>query len=151
MGQTDMLMYRDLESLKEGKVVAIAPQGISMLPFIVGGVDLVFLLKKEKVEVGDIVLVEYKGRNILHRVYAIDGEKVILMGDGNLEGTEEAAEEEIMGTVVEIVHKGRRRKPGKAWFWRHSLPLRKYLLKLHRKWNKLRASFCVSRPEVLHQ
>ena len=151
MGQTDMLMHRDLESLKEGKVVAIVPQGISMLPFIVGGEDQVFLLKKEKVEVGDIVLVEYKGRSILHRVYAIDGERVVLMGDGNLEGMEEVTEEEILGTVVEIVHKGRRRKPGKAWFWRHSLPMRKYLLKLHRKWNKLRASSCVSRPEVPHQ
>lgn len=151
MGQTDMLMHRDLESLKEGKVVAIVPQGISMLPFIVGGVDRVFLLKKEKVEVGDIVLVEYKGRNILHRIYIIDGERVVLMGDGNLEGMEEVTEEEILGTVVEIVHKGCRRKPGKAWFWRHSLPMRKYLLKIHRKWNNFRASSCVSRPEVQHQ
>ena len=143
-----MLMHRDLESLQEGKLVAIIPQGISMLPFIEGGVDQVFLLKKEKVLVGDIVLVEYRGKHILHRVYAIDGEKVILMGDGNLEGTEEVMVEEVMGTVVEIVHKGRRRKPGKAWLWRHSLPLRRYLLKIHRKWNKLRASSCVSRPEV---
>ena len=143
-----MLMHRDLESLQEGKLIAIVPQGISMLPFIEGGVDQVFLLKKEKVTVGDIVLVEYKGKHILHRVYAIDGEKVILMGDGNLEGTEEVMVEEVMGTVVEIVHKGRRRKPGKAWLWRHSLPLRSYLLKLHRKWNKLRASSCNSRPEV---
>lgn len=143
-----MLMHRDLESLQEGKLVAIVPQGISMLPFIEGGVDQVFLLKKEKVEMGDIVLVEYKGKHILHRVYAIDGEKVILMGDGNLEGTEAVMVEEVMGTVVEIVHKGRRRKPGKAWLWRHSLPLRRYMLKLHRKWNKLRASSCVSRPEA---
>ncbi len=143
-----MLMHRDLESLQEGKLVAIIPQGISMLPFIEGGVDQVFLLKKEKVLVGDIVLVEYKGKHILHRVYAIDGEKVVLMGDGNLEGTEAVMVEEVMGTVVEIVHKGRRRKPGKAWLWRHSLPLRRYMLKLHRKWNKQRASSCVSRPEV---
>lgn len=143
-----MLMHRDLESLQEGKLVAIVPQGISMLPFIEGGEDQVFLLKKEKVTVGDIVLVEYKGKHILHRIYAIDGEKVVLMGDGNLEGTEAVMVEEVMGTVVEIVHKGRRLKPGKAWLWRHSLPLRRYLLKLHRKWNKLRASSCVSRPEV---
>ena len=146
-----MLMHRDLESLQEGKLIAIVPQGISMLPFIEGGMDQVFLLKKEKVIVGDIVLVEYRGKHILHRIYAIDGEKVILMGDGNLEGTEEVMVEEVMGTVVEIVHKGRRRKPGKAWLWRHSLPLRRYLLKIHRKWNKLRASSCNSRPEVPRQ
>ena len=146
-----MLMHRDLESLQEGKLIAIVPQGISMLPFIEGGMDQVFLLKKEKVLVGDIVLVEYRGKHILHRIYAIDGEKVILMGDGNLEGTEEVMVEEVMGTVVEIVHKGRRCKPGKAWLWRHSLPLRRYLLKIHRKWNKLRASSCNSRPEVPRQ
>ena len=136
MEQTDMLIHRDLESLKDGKVVAVVPQGISMLPFIVGGEDQVFLVKKEKVELGDIVLAEYKGKHILHRVYHIDGEKVVLMGDGNLEGTEEVTEEEILGTAVEIVHKGRRRKPSKAWLWRHNLPLRRFFLKLHRKWNK---------------
>ena len=56
--EQDMLMHRDLESLQEGKLIAIIPQGISMLPFIEGGVDQAFLLKKEKVTVGDIVLVE---------------------------------------------------------------------------------------------
>ena len=138
MEQADVLIHRDLESLKEGKVVAVVPQGISMLPFIVGGEDQAYLMKKEKVEKGDIVLAEYKGKYILHRVYAIDDEKVTLMGDGNLEGTEEVAAEEILGMVVEIVHKGRRRKPSKAWLWRHSLPLRRYLLKLHRKWKIVR-------------
>ena len=150
MEQTDTLIHRDLESLKEGKVVAIVPQGISMLPFLVGGEDQVYLLKKEKVEIGDIVLVDYRGKHILHRVYAMDGGKVVLMGDGNLEGVEEVTEEDILGTVVEIVHKGRRCKPSKACLWRHSLPLRRYLLKLYRKWNKLRASTCVSHPGVPH-
>ena len=56
MEHQDALIHRDLESLKEGKVVAIVPQGISMLPFIKGGACRVYLLKKEKVEVGDIVL-----------------------------------------------------------------------------------------------
>ena len=137
MEQTDTLAHRDLESLKEGKVVAIVPQGISMLPFIEGDEDQVFLLKKEKVEVGDIVLVNYRGRHLLHRIYAIDGEQITLMGDGNLEGTEQVTIGEVMGTVVEIVHHGRRRKPSKAWLWRKLLPVRRLLLKLHRKWNKL--------------
>ena len=137
MEQEGNLVYRGLESLKEGKIVPLVPQGISMLPFIKGGEDQVFLLKKSKVEVGDIVLVEYHGKHILHRVYAIDGERITLMGDGNLEGTEQVAMDEILGTVVEIVHSGRRRNPKKAWLWRKLLPFRKELLKLHRKWNKL--------------
>ena len=133
MEQQDLLVHRDLESLKEGKVVAVVPQGISMLPFIKGGEDLVYLLKKEKVEIGNIVLADYKGKHILHRVYAIDGNKVTLMGDGNLEGMEVVSEEEVLGTVVEIVHQGRRRKPSKAWLWRHAFSLRRYLLKIHNK------------------
>lgn len=134
MERQDALIHRDLGSLKEGKVVAIVPQGISMLPFIVGGACRVYLLKKEKVELGDIVLVEYQGRYLLHRVYAIDGERITLMGDGNLEGTEQVSETEILGTAVEIVTPdGRHRQPKKAWLWRKLLPIRKYLLKIHRK------------------
>ena len=133
MEQENVVVHRDLDALKDGKVIALVPQGISMLPFIKGGVDQVYLLKKDRVAVGDIVLVEYHGKHILHRVYAVDGEKITLMGDGNLEGTEQVGEEGILGTVVEIVHGGRHRKPKKAWLWRHLLPLRRYLLKIHRK------------------
>lgn len=133
MERENVVVYRNLDALKDGKVIALVPQGISMLPFIKGGVDQVYLLKKDRVAVGDIVLVEYHGKHILHRVYAVDGEKITLMGDGNLEGTEQVAADEVMGTVVEIVHDGRHLKPKKAWLWRHLLPIRRYLLKIHRK------------------
>ena len=133
MEQENVVVHRDLDALKDGKVIALVPQGISMLPFIKGGVDQVYLLKKDRVVVGDIVLVEYHGKHILHRVYAVDGEKITLMGDGNLEGTEQVAADEVMGTVVDIVHDGRHLKPKKAWLWRHLLPIRRYLLKIHRK------------------
>ena len=133
MEQENVVVHRDLDALKDGKVIALVPQGISMLPFIKGGVDQVYLLKKDRVAVGDIVLVEYQGKHILHRVYAVDGEKITLMGDGNLEGTEQVAADEVMGTVVDIVHNGRHLKPKKAWLWRHLLPIRRYLLKIHRK------------------
>lgn len=133
MEQENVVVYRDLDALKDGKVIVLVPQGISMLPFIKGGEDQVYLLKKDKVAVGDIVLVEYHGKHILHRVYAVDGEKITLMGDGNLEGTEQVAADEVMGTVVDIVHNGRHLKPKKAWLWRHLLPMRRYLLKIHRK------------------
>ncbi len=133
MEQENVVVHRDLDALKDGKVIALVPQGISMLPFIKGGVDQVYLLKKDRVAVGDIVLVEYHGKHILHRVYAVDGEKITLMGDGNLEGTEQVAADEVMGTVVDIVHNGRHLKPKKAWLWRHLLPMRRYLLKIHRK------------------
>ena len=138
MGEAETVVYRGLESLQDGKVVPVVPQGISMLPFIKGGLDQVFLLKKDSVEVGDIVLAVYHGQHILHRVYAIEGEQLTLMGDGNLEGVEKVTKAQVLGTAVEIADaKGRRRKPTKAWLWRKLLPMRRMLLKVHRKWKKL--------------
>lgn len=126
-----------LEKLREGKVVQFAPMGISMTPFIRGGQDKVLVRKEETVGVGDIVLVVYRNNLILHRVYVINGSRLTLMGDGNLQGTEEVGMSEVLGTVVQIIKLGGRCcKPRKAWLWRHALPLRRYLLKIDRKWNK---------------
>lgn len=126
-----------LERLRENNVVQLVPQGVSMLPFIHGGVDEVLLKRKDKVVVGDIVLVKYRGNLLLHRVYAIDGSRLTLMGDGNLKGTEQVASSDVWATVIAIVKPGGRcRKPGKAWLWRHALVFRRVLLKMGRKWNK---------------
>ena len=127
------------EQLNRGKVIQLTPQGISMLPFIQGGRDKVRIHKEERIEVGDIVLAPHNGRLILHRVYAIDGTRLTLMGDGNLKGNEVVDKSEVWGKVLEIVKtEGRCRRPHKAWFWRHSLSLRRVMLKLRRKWYKMR-------------
>lgn len=128
-----------LERLHEGKVVQIIPQGISMLPFITGGEDKVLLRKEAQVNVGDIVLVCFNDKLILHRVYAINGTQLTLMGDGNLQGTEQVGLNDVLGTVAKIIKPdGRCRKPNKAWSWRHLLPIRRYLLKMYRKWNRIK-------------
>ena len=88
--------------------------------------------------VGDIVLAYFENHYVLHRIVAINGEEVVLMGDGNLKGTEQGDRSEVVGKVVEIITPDlRQHKPGKAWLWRHTLFFRKYLLKVYRKWNKL--------------
>ena len=126
-----------IEKLRGGKMVQLAPKGFSMTPFIRGGQDKVLVRRGTDVKVGDIVLVVYGGNMILHRVYAINGSQITLMGDGNLQGTEEVALTEVLGTVIQIIKpNGRCRKPKKAWLWRHMLPIRRYLLKVDRKWNK---------------
>lgn len=129
-----------LEKLREGKMVQLAPKGASMTPFIRGEQDKVLVRKEETVDVGDIVLVAFRGSMILHRVYVVNGSRLTLMGDGNLQGTEEVSLTEVLGTVIQIIKpNGRCRKPGKAWLWRHLLPIRRYLLKVDRKWRKF---FC---------
>ena len=71
--------------MNEGREVTLKPLGCSMLPFIRGGRDSVRLKKMPSVAVGDMLLVRLEGpRYVLHRLIAIDGDRLTLMGDGNL-------------------------------------------------------------------
>jgi len=124
--------------LAEGREVLMVPKGRSMLPFIRGEVDKVLLSKPKELEVGDIVLARVDYGYVMHRVVAIDGQEVTLMGDGNLQGREQTTRDQILGVVVEIITpEGQHRKPTRGWLWRKLLPFRKYLLKIYRKWNKI--------------
>jgi len=119
--------------LEEGRTVRFTPLGSSMLPFIRGGRDSVVLMKKDTVEVGDIVLVRLPGRYVLHRVIGLEGENLTLMGDGNIAGTEQCTVRDVMGTAVEIGRGGRSVKPGKAKLWRALRPIRRYILAIYRR------------------
>ena len=126
--------------LTAGREVVLIPKGRSMLPFIRGEVDKVLLRKspESELKVGDIVLAHFEERYVIHRIIALDGDKVTLMGDGNLQGTEQCMRNEVVGKVVEIITPaGRHRKPTRGWLWRKLLPIRKYLLKIYRKLNKI--------------
>jgi hypothetical protein len=124
------------QRLENGDVVILQPKGVSMLPFIRQGIDKVELSRPDRLEVGDIVLAFFGGKYILHRIYAIDGEQVTLKGDGNLYGIEQGTQSDIIGVVTSIINpKGKKRKPGKAWLWRHTRRYRKYQLKIYRKLN----------------
>jgi hypothetical protein len=71
---------------------------------------------------------------VLHRVYQIKGKKIILRGDGNLEGYEVCKESDIIGRVVQVRKKGgKRKRMNKARVWRH-LPtlVKKMYLKFYR-------------------
>ena len=73
----------------EGKQVVFTPTGVSMRPYIEGGVDSVTLVRPDDLQVGDIVLAEISaGHYVLHRIYVLQGDAVTLMGDGNLQGNE---------------------------------------------------------------
>lgn len=148
----DILLDEVARLLSEGRDVVMTPKGRSMLPFIRGEVDCVVLRQLPKVEVGDIVLAHFGNQYVLHRVVAVEDENVVLMGDGNLRGTEVMERKDIVGKVVEIITPtGQHHKPSRGWLWRKLLPIRKYLLKIYRKWNKIKTSSRVSRHEVPSQ
>lgn len=124
--------------LAEGKQVQLTPVGNSMLPFIHGEVDSVVLRRPASLRVGDIALALYQGRYVLHRVIRVEGDTVVMMGDGIVKETEKVEKSAVLAIVIEIVKaNGRHRKPTRGRLWRFLLPVRRYLLKGMRKWNKL--------------
>lgn len=124
--------------LAEGKLVKLTPVGNSMLPFIHGEADSVVLRKPESLRVGDIAMAPYQGRYVLHRIIHIDGNTVVMMGDGIVKAKERVDRSTVLAIVTEIVKaNGRHCKPTRGRLWRLLLPIRRYLLKGMRKWNKI--------------
>jgi len=125
--------------LAEGMEVIIMTKGNSMLPFIIGDRDSVRLRKMDTVNVGDIVLGEIsKGHYVLHRVFEKDGDKITLMGDGNLYGTEKCLSSDIKGTVTAIITpSGREKKVTSGRCWRKLMPFRRIILGIYRRLLKL--------------
>lgn len=120
--------------VSDGKQVQFTPTGVSMRPFIEGGVDNVTLVKPADLQVGDIVLAEIQPQHyVLHRIYAIEGDALTLMGDGNLVGTEHCTRAQVLAKVIAIHSpKGRRKPLTRAWLWRHLKYARRILLKIYR-------------------
>lgn len=127
--------------MKEGHAVTLRTKGYSMLPFIVGGRDKVVLQQAVSWQEGDIVLAHLpEGRYVLHRIYRLSEEDVILMGDGNLQATECCKQSDIVGKAVQIIRDGRVvdcHAAGERWrarLWRWLLPLRRYIVWIYRRY-----------------
>ena len=131
----EILLGEVTSLLAEGQEVVLLTKGGSMMPFLRSERDSVALRKLDKVEVGDIVLAHLGGgRYVLHRIIAIDGDNVTLMGDGNIKGTESCLKSDISGTVVRILKaSGKEYVPGKGRWWRALKPFRRYILGVYRR------------------
>lgn len=140
------LLFENVASmLSEGHTVTLKAKGNSMFPFIVGGRDCVVLRKHTCVEVGDIVLARLLGKcYVMHRVYRKEGNELVLMGDGNVHGTERCLEADVCGVVQEIVRDGHNiscrseRERRNAGRWKRLLPVRRYILAVWRRWRRWR-------------
>lgn len=124
--------------LRAGQGVTLRAKGNSMLPFIRGDRDSVELQPADEVSDGDVVLACLSGAAyVLHRVIAIDGDNVTLMGDGNVSGTELCLKKDVSGVVTRIICDGKivdchsRGYRVKVRIWRWLLPLRRYMLYLY--------------------
>ena len=129
-----------IKLVEEGICVTLPVDGRSMLPFIIGGKDSVILEKPRKAEIGDIVLAWVEQcRYVVHRIIAITGDEVTLMGDGNIRGTEQCRLGDIKATITYVVDEKNRRiniynrkYRWSSFIWVKLRPVRRYLLALYR-------------------
>ncbi len=120
--------------------VTMPVSGRSMLPFIVGGRDSVILQNPAGLKKGDIVLAWVEGnRYVLHRIIRLEGDDVVLMGDGNLKAVESCKVRDVKAIACYVVNGKTNRKHylyGRkmiilAKCWGRLIPFRKYLLALY--------------------
>lgn len=127
--------------VSEGEQVVLMTKGVSMLPFIVGNRDSVLLTAPESFSVGDIVLARIDGcRYVLHRVIELDGDSVVLMGDGNIRGVEKCMKSDVTALALSIIRPDGSRIDCRsekhlrqARLWRKLLPLRRWILAVYRR------------------
>ena len=127
--------------VREGVSVTLPVNGNSMLPFVIGGKESVILHRPGLIDVGDVVLAWVDGcRYVVHRIIRIDGDRVTLMGDGNLAGTEHCTLNEIKAIATHVVdakerthylYNRWRKSAAKIWF--RLRPMRRYLLAIYRR------------------
>ena len=127
----------------EGISVTLPVNGHSMLPFIIGGKESVVLQKPDKLKVGDVVLAWVdNSRYVVHRIILFDGRNVILMGDGNLVGTERCTLQDVKAVATHMVGANEQMhdlytpwRCRAARLWWHLRPIRRYLLAIYRRLN----------------
>ena len=141
MASDESIMQEAIRLVSEGVSVTFPVNGRSMLPFIVGGVDSVVLVKSETLKVGDVVLAQVEGgRYVVHRIVCLNGDVVTLMGDGNLAGREHCRLADVRARATHVVGKGGKRRSldslGSrlaAKIWYAVLPFRRWLLAIYRR------------------
>jgi hypothetical protein len=129
----DILIPEMERLLRAGKQVVFTPDGVSMRPFIEGGKDSVVLEHPADIRTGDILLCRVGTSYVLHRLIALSGDSLTLMGDGNIAGVEHCGRQDVLGRVVEIRSPRGRTKTMRGWrLWLRLLPIRPFLLKIYR-------------------
>jgi hypothetical protein len=137
----EIIIQEAVRLVDDGVSVTFPVKGTSMLPFIIGGKESVILQKASKINVGDVVLAWVDGcRYVVHRVISIDGEQVVLMGDGNIVGVEHCSLNDVKALATHVVsRKGHKRDLYAPWrqrasrLWWHLRPIRRYVLAIYRR------------------
>ena len=126
-----VLLGQVKEAIREGHTATINVKGYSMRPFLEHCRDKVRLASFTDLKVGDAVLAEFSpDKYVLHRIIEIDGDVVVMMGDGNLRHKEICCKEDIRrGKTIPASDPRLQRR---VRMWHKLLPVRRYLLYIYR-------------------
>lgn len=139
---TDELIIQEAVRLvQDGVSVTFPVKGRSMLPFIFGGRESVILQKPGSLQRGQVVLAQVgPDRYVVHRIIKIEPDRITLMGDGNICGTESCTPSNVLAIATHVVdEKGKRRtleskgQIFKARVWYLIRPLRRIILAVLRR------------------
>lgn len=124
---TTFSVVRDI--LLEGDNVTITVNGQSMLPFFRSGSTVTLRpIRKEDFKKYAVVFADAGNHFVIHRIINIEANKVTLLGDGNIYGTESMDKERVYGVIdcsaLHIFF-------AKIWLWMR--PIRRFPLAIFRR------------------
>lgn len=114
------------EELKAGKSVKFNVAGNSMIPFLKNADQVIIKQPIDlNVKIGDILLVKYREKVILHRLVKIEAGEYYLAGDGNLDQIEVVNKEDLLAVVLKgfrgerelRVNSSFNKKMGLIWYY----------------------------------
>lgn len=138
------------QHLAEVATVEIPVRGWSMRIFVEHERDSAILTtcRPETLQTGDVVLARIEAKEetyVLHRIIDIDGDRLTLMGDGNLKGTESCQRTDVVARVIAFRRKHRsqpdyltgRKWRLYSWWWTRLTPIRRHLILVWRVLRRL--------------
>ena len=117
------------DMLLEGKSVRVTVRGQSMLPFFRSGSTVTLRpLREGDLRRLNVVLADIGGHFAIHRIISVESDRIILLGDGNTQGTEVVRPDAVYGIVdCSATHCFFAR----IWLWMR--PMRRYPLAILRR------------------
>ena len=120
-------VVRDI--LLDGQSVKLAVKGQSMLPFFRSGNTITLRpITSDDFKKYAVVFADASGHFVVHRIIDLKGNKVTLLGDGNIYGTETMTRDKVYGVVdcsaLHIFF-------AKIWLWMR--PVRRFPLAIFKR------------------
>ncbi len=129
-------MERLLAAMEAGGTAPLVISGNSMSPFLIHGRDTVYLSPlRHPLKKGDMILYRRDtGAYVLHRICALEGDALCLVGDAQWEKERGIRRDQVLALVTAVRRKGRLLEKGSFWWdffetlWIRMIPLRPAVL-----------------------